>query len=167
MVQPRPTNRSRRKALQAKRRPNRSRTGNKSRLPKLESLEKRELLAVEVIGIRPDAGALLFDGDTLNIAPREFNLLFNGGANLDETTINSNTVKLVRSGNDDIFGNANDVEVALGYVGLREAGSTDPADLQHIVMRTASSASFNATNEANAFPDDLYQIQEIILCSGP
>ena len=161
MVQPRPNSRSRRKALQAKRGLDRSGIKHKSRFLKLEALERRELLAVEVIAIRPDAGALLFEGDTLNVAPREFNLLFNGGANIDEFTISSDTVKLVRSGGDDLFGNGNDVQVALGYVGLSQPGSTDPADLQHIVMRPASSASFNATNPANAFPDDLYQIQII------
>ncbi len=125
-----------------------------------EQLEDRRLLAgPELIAIRPDAGALLRDGDTLNVAPREFNLLFKGGADLKESTINSNTVRLVRSGGDGSFGDSNDVSVALGYVGLAEPGSTDPEELQRIVFRTASTASHNATDDAYAFPDDTYRIE--------
>ncbi len=119
------------------------------------------LAGPELIAIRPDAGALLQDGDTLGVAPREFNLLFKGGANLNAATINANTVRLVRSGGDGQFGDGNDVIVALGYVGLASPGSTDPSDLQRIVIRPASSASFNATSPAHSFPDDLYQIQVI------
>ncbi|MEM8910241.1 MAG: hypothetical protein AAGC97_00630 [Planctomycetota bacterium] len=49
-----------------------------------ETLEKRELLAAEVVAIRPDAGALISDGETLRSTPRELNILFNGSANLVE-----------------------------------------------------------------------------------
>lgn len=161
MVQPRPIGKSRRKAHPAKRRRDRSPKDKNSRHLRVESLERRELLAVDLIGIRPDAGALLFEGDTLKVAPREFNLLFNGGANLNELTISSDTIKLIRSGGDDLFGDANDVEVNLGYVGLNQPGSVDPADLQLVQMRPASSASFNVNDPATAFPDDLYQIQII------
>lgn len=96
----------------------------------------------------------------LNVAPREFNLYFNGGANLNESTINANTIRLVRSGGDGVF-DGNDIEVALGYVGLVNPGSTDPSELQRIVLRPASDASHNATDPSVAFPDDLYQIQII------
>ncbi|NND99347.1 MAG: matrixin family metalloprotease, partial [Pirellulaceae bacterium] len=125
------------------------------------TLNEELITGPQLIAVRPDAQGLLTDGDTLNVAPREFNLFFKGGANLDETTINSSTVKLIRSGGDGVFGNSDDVEVALGFVGLINPGSTDPADLAHIVIRPASSASFNANDDANQFPDDDYQIQII------
>ncbi|GAA4448795.1 tandem-95 repeat protein [Novipirellula rosea] len=134
-----------------------------------QQLEDRRLLAgPELIAIRPDAGALLQSGDTLNVAPREFNLLFKGGADLNESTINANTVRLVRSGGDGTFGDGNEQRIALGYVGLDEPGSTDPEELQRIVFRTASSASHNPTDDLsdpaavlNSFPDDTYRIEII------
>ncbi|HBJ35020.1 MAG TPA: hypothetical protein DDZ51_09720, partial [Planctomycetaceae bacterium] len=124
-----------------------------------ETLEKRELLAADLLAIRPDNSGLLQDGDVLNVAPREFNLFFNGGANLNEATINANTVRLVRSGGDGVFGNVGDVNVALGYVGLVNPGTTDPGERQQIVLRPASSASWNATDDRFAFPDDFYRIE--------
>ena len=111
------------------------------------------LIPLKLLAIRPDANELLVAGDTLHVAPREFNLLFEGDADLDESTINTNTVKLIRSGGDDIFGNGNDVEVSLGYVGLTEPGSTDPKDLHQIVVRPASTASWNAGDPAVSLPD--------------
>ncbi|MEM6473699.1 MAG: hypothetical protein AAF802_29340, partial [Planctomycetota bacterium] len=126
----------------------------------VQRLEDRTLLAgPELIAIRPDAGALLQSGDTLNVPPREFNLLFKGGADIDEATVTSESIRLVRSGGDGTFGDGNEVDVALGYVGLDNPGGTDPADLQHIVFRTASTASHNANNAAVAFPDDTYRIE--------
>lgn len=131
-----------------------------------ERLEDRRMFAgPELIAIRPDAGALLRDGDTLNSPPRAFNLLFEGGANLSEASISASSIRLFRSGGDGDFTNGNEVEVALGYVGLVNPGDSDPSNLQQIVMRPASLAAFNATSVANQFPDDTYQIQ--ILGSGP
>ena len=128
-----------------------------------ETLEKRELLAADILAIRPDNSALLQDNDVLNVAPREFNLFFKGGANLNEATINANTVRLVRSGGDGVFGNIDDVAVSLGYVGLVNPGTTDPIERQQIVLRPASSASHNAshnpTDSTFAFPDDFYRIE--------
>ncbi|GAA5506096.1 tandem-95 repeat protein [Novipirellula caenicola] len=146
---------------------------DQSRKMLTQQLEDRRLLAgPELIAIRPDAGALLQSGDTLNIAPREFNLLFKGGADLAESTINANSVRLVRSGGDGTFGDGNEQQIALGYVGLDEPGSTDPDALQRIVFRTASSASHNPTDDLtdpaavlNSFPDDTYRI-EIIGAGG-
>ncbi|TWU41720.1 tandem-95 repeat protein [Novipirellula artificiosorum] len=151
------------------------RRGRKGRSHRLHSrqmlaqqLEARQLLAgPDLIAIRPDSGALLQNNDTLNIAPREFNLLFQGGANLDESTIGNNSVRLVRSGGDGTFGEANDVAVALGYVGLAEPGSTDADDLQHIVFRPSSSASFNTTDPSSAFPDDTYRIEIVGAGAAP
>ncbi|MCA9121350.1 MAG: pre-peptidase C-terminal domain-containing protein, partial [Planctomycetales bacterium] len=129
-----------------------------------EQLEDRRLLAgPELIAIRPDEAALLQNADplqldTLTSAPREINLLFKGGADLKETTI-ANSVRLVRSGGDGIFGNANDVVVKLGYVGLNDPGDIDAPNLQSIVMRPASPAAHNATDSTVGMPDDVYQIE--------
>ncbi|MCC9601167.1 tandem-95 repeat protein [Stieleria sp. JC731] len=131
-----------------------------SRQNLLQQLEDRRMLAgPELIAIRPDSGALLFDGNTLNVAPREFNLLFKGGSDINEATITSDSVKLVRSGGDGTFNDGNEVDVALGYLGLVNPGSTDASDLQQIVFRTASQATHNPKDPSFAFPDDTYQIQ--------
>ena len=133
---------------------------SQSRQNLVQQLEDRRLLAgPELIAIRPDAGALLRDGDTLNIAPSEFNLQFRAGADIDESSITTDSVKLVRSGGDGTFGDGNEVDVAMGYVGLEVPGDNDPTNLQRIVFRTASSASHNASDPASSFPDDTYQIQ--------
>ncbi len=123
------------------------------RVLNLESLEDRRVMAgPELIAIRPDQGALLAAGDVLKIAPREFNLLFKGGASIDPTTISSG-VRLVRA-NHDGFGNGNDVTVSLGFLGLSDA--TNPVQ---IVMRPASSAQDNTVSNSMMFPDDDYRIE--------
>lgn len=120
-----------------------------------------EAMVPELLGIRPDAGPLLNDGDTLHVAPREFNLLFAGGANLNAQTISTDTAKLIRSGGDGTFTDGNEIEVALGYVGLPDPRVSDPADLQQIVLRPASYAIHNAVDPRFAFPDDHYQLHII------
>lgn len=127
-----------------------------------EQLEDRRLLAgPELIAIRPDEAALLQDGDTLHTAPREFNLLFEGGADIDSSTIAGN-VRLVRPGPDGIFDDittapiesSDDIYVKLGYADLE-----DPNNPVQIVMRPASSSPHNPYHPEASFPDDLYQIQ--------
>ncbi|MEP4681774.1 MAG: matrixin family metalloprotease, partial [Rhodopirellula bahusiensis] len=130
----------------------------------------RVLVGPTLLAIRPDNSGLLQDGDILEVAPNEFNLFFNGGADLDESSINTNTVQLIRAGEDGIFGpNPNnldlngdpiddDIQVQLGYVGLLESGSTEASNLQQIVLRPASSAAHNAFDPTVGFPDDLYKI---------
>ncbi|MCC9643392.1 tandem-95 repeat protein [Rhodopirellula sp. JC740] len=130
----------------------------------------RVLVGPTLLAIRPDDSGLLQDGDTLNVAPNEFNLYFNGGADLDESSITTDTVKLIRAGADGVFGPNpdnldingqpidDDIEVELGYVGLLEAGSIEASNLQQIILRPASSAAHNAFDPAFSFPDDLYKI---------
>ncbi len=127
-----------------------------------EQLEDRRLLAgPELIAIRPDEAALLQDGDTLHTAPREFNLLFEGGANIKASTIAGN-VRLVRPGADGIFDDINtaalestdDILVDLGYADLE-----DPSNPVQIAMRPASSSPHNPVRPEASFPDDRYQIQ--------
>ncbi len=126
-----------------------------------ETLEKRELLAADLLAIRPDAGALISEGTRLSTPPREFSLLFNGDADLDENSINQDNVRLIRAGGDAAFGTADDVQVSLGYVGFVEPGGTDPNNSHKIVIRPASTASDNATDPSFAFPDDFYRIEII------
>ena len=137
----------------------RGKRARQQRKLQLERLEDRRLLAgPELFAIRPDAQALLNPGDVLHIAPREFNLLFKGGADIDPNTIASG-VRLVRANGDDTFGDGNDVSVTLGFAGL-----TDPTNPVQIVMRPASSAQFNSVSATTMFPDDLYRIE--VLGSG-
>lgn len=139
----------------------------RSRLALSERLEDRRLLAgPELLAIRPDASGLLQDGDVLHEAPREFNLYFRGGANLDPDSITPSSVRLIRSGGDGAFeeeeGNVSaDVQVALGYVGLVDPDDTDPGNLQQVVIRPASNSSSNPSDPSFAFPDDVYRIEVV------
>ncbi|MCM2371638.1 GEVED domain-containing protein, partial [Aporhodopirellula aestuarii] len=126
-----------------------------------ETLEKRELLAADLLAIRPDAGALLSENTVLNSPPREFSLLFNGDASIDENSISTDTIRLVRSGGDGVFGNGDDVQVSVGYVGFVDPDDTDPENLNRIMLRPASTAAHNATDPSVAFPDDFYRIEII------
>jgi hypothetical protein len=154
-MQPRQTRANRlRKQLKKSLPANRRRSERRLRL---ESLEDRRLLAgPELFAIRPDQGALLQEGDTLHIAPREFNLLFKGGANIDPATIAGN-VRLVRANEPDgsaVFGNGNDVIVDAGFLGF-----ADPTNRNQIVLRPASSAQHNSVSSTTMFPNDVYRIE--------
>ena len=126
-----------------------------------EKLEDRRLLAgPELMAIRPDEAALLQVGDTLNTAPREFNLLFKGGADINPATI-ANNIRLIRAGNDGIFDDpatlpiesTDDIRVDLGFLGLE-----DPLNPLQIVLRPASLAQHNVVRPRASLPDDLYRI---------
>lgn len=133
----------------------------------LERLEERHMLTgPELFAIRPDELALLNNGDVLHVAPREFNLLFKGGADIQESTIlnlatpaDDKSIRLVRSGNDGLLNTPDDVVVDLGNLGLNDPLATDAGNLQQIVLRPASSAAHNDTRPQASLPDDLYQIQ--------
>ncbi len=150
----------------ATRRKPKSKTANRTALRRLvtQQLESRQLLAgPDLIAIRPDAGALLEDGDTLRNPPQTFNLLFAGGARLDEASITPQNVRLIRSGGDGDFDNGS-VEVTIGYVGLERPGDTSDENRQRIVLRAASQSAFAAGDLAldgseAAMPDDIYRIE--------
>jgi hypothetical protein len=69
----------------------------------LETLEPRQLMAVgpQLIGIQPNTGDLLQNGEVLHVSPRELVFRFNDGAGLDPTTLGG--IRVVRSGEDGIF----------------------------------------------------------------
>ncbi|MCA9206008.1 MAG: PPC domain-containing protein, partial [Planctomycetales bacterium] len=76
---------------------------------RIELLESRQLLAIDtpaLLAIRPDDGELIrADGETtLNVAPRELRVLFNGGSNLDPATVAG--IQITRSGTDRQFNHA-------------------------------------------------------------
>ena len=74
----------------------------------LEALEPRQLLA-QLIGILPNDGQLLEEGQILSVAPTQLTFRFDATPPLlDPSTIAEN-ILIRRSGFDGIFGNGNDV----------------------------------------------------------
>lgn len=69
----------------------------------LETLEPRQLLAVgpQLIGVQPNTGDLLQDGEVLNVAPRELVFRFNDGAGIDPNSLGG--IRVIRSGEDGVF----------------------------------------------------------------
>ena len=107
----------------------------------LERVEARLLLTSgpQLISIIPDTGGLLLPGETLNVAPQELTFRFNQGEVINPATLSG--IELVRSGGDGVFGNANDVAIAPGFIGV------DATQSNEVELR------FSAP-----LPDDLYRI---------
>ncbi len=114
----------------------RDRARKESRRLHLEQLEDRRVMAVFVL---PNNGALLQDGETRTVAPKDLTFRFTDIPGIDPTTID-NGIRLVRAGHDGAFGQANDVIVPVGFTGLGDNN-------REVVMRFAE-----------ALPDDTYQI---------
>src|SRR6187551_2481085 len=76
----------------------------------LESLEVRSLMATGpvLLGIQPNVGEVLTNGQIRNDAPKHLTFRFNEGQVLDASTL-LNGIKLTRAGLDGVLGNANDV----------------------------------------------------------
>jgi hypothetical protein len=96
---------------------------------RIEPLEQRQLLAVgpQLIGVLPNAGTLLEDGDIRSIAPEELTFRFDESQTLDATTF-ADAFQIVRSGLDGQFGDpidgiGDDVVITPGWIGLGEKGS--------------------------------------------
>ncbi|MCU0876166.1 MAG: GEVED domain-containing protein [Pirellulaceae bacterium] len=107
-----------------------------SRRLHLEQLEDRRVMAVFVL---PNNGELLNNGDTRTIAPQDLTFRFTDIPGLDPTTI-ANGIQLRRAGGDGQFGQANDVVVTPGFIGLGDNN-------REVIMRFAET-----------LPDDTYQI---------
>jgi VCBS repeat-containing protein len=86
-----------------------------------------------------DPGVNVGLDNTLHVAPRELTFRFDGGAVIDNTTLDG--IRITRSGGDGIFGNVNDVTITPGFIGLGET--------PRIVV-----ARF-----AETLPDDLYRLE--------
>ena len=69
----------------------------------VEVLDDRRLLATgpQLIGIQPNSGDLLKDGDVLNVAPRELTFQFNEGQSIDAASLDA--IQLLRAGGDGDF----------------------------------------------------------------
>ncbi len=65
---------------------------------RIEALEDRRLMATgpQLVGIQPNQGDLLKDGDVRNVAPRELVFNFDQAAVIDETTLDA--IQVMRSG---------------------------------------------------------------------
>ena len=69
----------------------------------METLESRQLMAVgpQLLGIQPNSGDLLDNGEILHVSPREFKLRFDDAAGIDPATLGG--IRFVRSGDDGVF----------------------------------------------------------------
>lgn len=119
----------------------RSREKSRQRNLLVETLEPRRLLAVgpQLIGIQPNGDELLEDGDERNVAPSTLTFRFDGNQVIDASTLDG--IELTRSGKDGVFGDANDILVQPGYMGLGDTPN-------EVVMRFSES-----------LPDDHYRIE--------
>ena len=115
-----------------------------SRQLQLENLEQRQLLAQgpELVAIQPNGDDLLQDGDVRHIAPTKLTFVFDLTTSLDPSTLEGG-FEITRAGKDGAFGDANDVTIEPGFVGLEK-------DARHVVMRFSE-----------PLVDDLYRVRVI------
>ncbi len=96
-----------------------SRTKSKNRSPRrrslIQQLESRQLLAgPQLIGVQPNEGEIIIEGDVRNLAPQVLTFRFDENQVIDPATLSG--IQIVRSGIDDVFGTADDVRVVPGSV---------------------------------------------------
>ena len=115
-----------------------------------QTLEKRELLAAEIISgprlvsVEANTGSQfdLAQNNVLPVAPAEITFRFDGSSQLDPDTLDG--IQFIAAGGDSTFGNENDVPIIPGFLGFQ---SDDQG--QRVVT-----ARF-----AETLPDDQYRIQ--------
>lgn len=114
---------------------------------RLESLEERRLLAshLELVGVQPDGEDFIADGDIRHQAPTTMRFVFSGNQSIDPATLDG--IQLTRAGGDGAFGDANDVFIQPGYIGLSDMPN-------EVILRFAET-----------LPDDDYRID--ISGTGP
>lgn len=120
-----------------------------SRKMSLERLEDRRVMATgpQLVAIinnangntTNDATDMITGGSVFHSAPRGITLRFGEGQTIDAATI-ANGVKITRAGGDGTFGQANDVVVTPGYMGIENS-------TREVVIRFAET-----------LPDDAYRI---------
>ncbi|MBM4092153.1 MAG: hypothetical protein FJ276_22390, partial [Planctomycetes bacterium] len=109
---------------------------------RVEPLEQRRLLAgLELVGVQPDGKDFIEDGDVRDIPPTALRFVFVGNQQIDPSTLGG--IQVSRAGKDGLFGNANDVVIQPGYIGLGAAPN-------EVMLRFV-----------NTLPDDLYRIDII------
>jgi hypothetical protein len=114
----------------------RDRSRREARRLHLEQLEDRRVMAIFVL---PNNGELLNEGDTRTLAPQDLTLRFTDIPGLDPATIASG-IRLTRAGGDGLFGQANDVTIQPGFLGLG-------VNNREVIMRFAET-----------LPDDTYRV---------
>lgn len=69
----------------------------------MEALESRQLMAVgpQLLGIQPNSGDLLDNGEILHVSPREFKFRFDDGVGIDPNSLSG--IRIIRSGEDGVF----------------------------------------------------------------
>ncbi|MBN2217027.1 MAG: S8 family serine peptidase, partial [Pirellulales bacterium] len=92
----------------------------------------------ELVSISPNQGGTIQNETILHVAPSELTFLFNERQVIDSQTLGA--IHVVRSGGDDVLGNANDVTIEYGWIGIGDRPN-------EVVIRFAET-----------LPDDLYQI---------
>ncbi|MEZ6117285.1 MAG: hypothetical protein R3C28_12010 [Pirellulaceae bacterium] len=85
----------------------------------VESLEQRMLLTTtpQLIGILPNDGEILEEGQVLNTAPTELTFRFTENSSLEGVDIASQ-IRIIRSGQDGVFTNGNNIVITPGYAGV-------------------------------------------------
>jgi hypothetical protein len=121
---------------------------NHKRCLLLENLEGRNLMATGpvLLGVQPNEGDVLANGQIRNVAPKHLTFRFNEGQVLDAATL-MNGIKLTRAGLDGVLGNANDVVITPGAIVVND-------NQNEVIMRFAE-----------PLVDDLYRID--LIGSGP
>ena len=107
----------------------------------LEQLEHRCVLATGPIlaGITTNDGNVLSSTSELNEAPQELTFRFDENQEIDVSTLDA--IRVLRSNQDGLFGDGNDIVITPGYVG----GGSLPND---VVLRFAET-----------LPDDIYRVE--------
>ncbi len=120
MLQNRRSTQSRRPRRSQKRRRHLHRVlkADSDRSLRLESLEKRELLAgdLELIAISPNFGSFITDGTVLSERPRELTLQFTPGQDIDPASLDA--IQIIGAGFDGSFADGNEISAAPGFIGL-------------------------------------------------
>lgn len=98
--------------------------------------------APQLVAINPNVGDTfdLNGTNVRNIAPRELTIRFDDGQVIDPASVTNANVRVARSGFDGAFGQANDVVITPGFIGIGEAPN-------EIVLRFQEN-----------LPDDLYRV---------
>lgn len=117
----------------------------------LEALEDRRVFAgPQLVAINPNNGDVfnLAGANVRNISPRELTFRFDDGQVLDPATVNANTFRIIRAGQDGEFGQTF-VNVTPGYVSVGEASN-------EVIVRFQEN-----------LPNDLYRIDIIGTGANP
>ncbi len=115
---------------------------------RIEALEDRRLMATgpQLVGIQPNQGDLLKDGDIRNVSPRELVFHFDQAAVIDETTLDA--IQVMRSGGDCKF----DVATARSDFNTSGQVIVEFQAKRPARQATASSLLFSKRNVGKAAP---------------